>query len=303
MNKNIKKEIFTLSIIIFITIIFILIAVSKKENNISRYQHQERKVTYNYKTFKINLNNYDYSNMEYKNSIHYKKIYTYEDYKIYKKLWNDIIDVDENSFLNNFMIIGFTDSISMYGLTLGTVYTTDNILYIGLQKDKESNDGISILLPKELDRENLEIYKSIENENYLTSSEFIDIKQLQYNYTIEAAQNDNCVIISSNGKIYNKEIFYKFIDKVEEKHTSFIRIISYIDDNMSRIYDLKYDNENDIFLLCVDDTRTDFNRSYNYYTYTKLETRKTQEDDTLYKLTDQNEIDFDLCFINYRINN
>ena len=38
---------------------------------------------------------------------------------------------------------------------------------------------------------------------------------------------------------------------------------------------------------------------FYYYTYTKLETRKTQEGDTLYRLTDENEVDFDLCFINY----
>lgn len=72
---------------------------------------------------------------------------------------------------------------------------------------------------------------------------------------------------------------------------------------MFRICDLKYDNENDIFLLCVDNTRTDFNSSYNYYTYTKLETRKTQQGDVLYRLTDENEVDFDLCFINYHMNN
>lgn len=146
------------------------------------------------------------------------------------------------------------------------------------------------------------IYKAIENENYLTSSEFINIKQLRYNYTIEEARNDNCVIISSNGKIYNIEIFYKFIDKVSAKCNLFIRIISCIDDSMFRIYDLKYDNQKDVFLLCVDDTRTDFNNSYNYYTYTKLETRKTQEGDIIYKLIDENEVDFNLCFINYRIN-
>lgn len=131
MNKNPKRKRVILSIIIFITItiIFILIAVSKKENYISMYQHQEQKEAYNYKTFKISLNNYDYSNMEYKNSIHYKKIYTYEDYKIYKKLWNDIIEVDETSFLTHFMIIGFTDSMSMHGLTLSKIYNTDNIIY------------------------------------------------------------------------------------------------------------------------------------------------------------------------------
>lgn len=84
------------------------------------------------------------------------------------------------------MIIGITDSVSIYGFKLGKLYYTDNILYIELQKDKESESqgGISILLSKELDRENLEIYKSIENEDYLTSSEFIDIKQLPYNYTL-----------------------------------------------------------------------------------------------------------------------
>lgn len=137
----------------------------------------------------------------------------------------------------------------------------------------------------------------------MTSSEFIDIKQLPYNYTLETAQNDNCVIIDHHGKVYNKETFYDFIDKIEGKHSSFIRIIRYIDENIFRICDLKYDNENNIFLLCVDDTRTDFNSSYEYYTYTKLETRKTQQGDILYKLTDENEVDFDLCFINYHINN
>lgn len=161
MNKNIKKGIFTLSIIIFIiiTIILILIAVSKKENDIS--MHQEQKEPYNYKAFELNGN--EDSNMECKNGMYYKKIYTYEDYKKYKELWNDIIDVNENSFSDNFMIIGIADSVSIYGFKLGKLYYTDNILYIGLQKDKESESqgGISILLSKELDRENLEIYKSI----------------------------------------------------------------------------------------------------------------------------------------------
>lgn len=72
-NKNIKKGIFTLSIIIFIiiTIILILIAVSKKENNISMYQHQKQKEAYNYKAFELNGN--EDSNMECKNGMYYKK--------------------------------------------------------------------------------------------------------------------------------------------------------------------------------------------------------------------------------------
>lgn len=306
MKRNRKKTLYTLLTISIIIVICILINIFKKENNDNMHINQDKQFTYKSKSFSINLSTLDYSNMDYINSIYYRKIYYYEDYLKYKSLYKDILDVDEGMFIDNFVIIGFSNSASINNLEAYKVYNKNNTLYIGLKKyinDSNIKSGISILISKKFDNENLEIYKTIENEDYLISDEYKNIKQLEYNYTIEQAKNDNCIIISNDGKAYNEEKIEEFIKKSKEKQTSFIRIVIYGDNNLIRICDLKYDKDNDYFLLCVDDTRTDFNSTYNYYKYKNIEILTTQDGDKLYKLTDENEQPFDLCFVNKHINN
>lgn len=122
-----------------------------------------------YKHFKPSFNEngygpatYDFTqDMEYKDKFYHKIISNYEEYKIYKNRWNDICDMDEQDFENNFMIITAIENTSMLGLDIYEIHKDDNTLYIDFDVSKETYDTDetcnSIILPNNLKSESIEV--------------------------------------------------------------------------------------------------------------------------------------------------
>ncbi len=146
-------------------------------NNIS--SNEENK--YEYKAFKPRFynspsdtgpNNYDFTHdMTYSNRIYYRKLNSYEEYKEVKTRWNDIIDMNEDDFQNYFMVITAIENTSMVGLTLDSIDTDDNNMYISLihYKDGEEYNKdetcISCKISRELERDNIYVTRNyLDNE-------------------------------------------------------------------------------------------------------------------------------------------
>ncbi len=145
---------------------------------------------YEYKAFKprfynspndTGANNYDFTHdMTYSNRIYYRKLNSYEEYREVKTRWNDIIDMKEDDFQNYFMVITAIENTSMLGLTLDSIDTDDNNMYISLihykdgeefNKDETCNNPSSFIYKTEIYRDaerdlNNKIGMSIAQENW-----------------------------------------------------------------------------------------------------------------------------------------
>ena len=149
-------------------------------------------ITYNYITketytdFKQNPN-YDYSqDMIYQNNFYYKKVMTYEEYEKCKEVWNDLVEMNEEDFNDNFVVIVAVENTSMLGLTVSDVSADDTTLYIKFKKDENEDYDktvTSIKISKNLDRDIIKIEKVEKNIDYTDYESFFDYLG-SVNYTV-----------------------------------------------------------------------------------------------------------------------
>ena len=228
-------------------------------------------ITYNYITketytdFKQNPN-YDYSqDMIYQNNFYYKKVMTYEEYEKCKEVWNDLVEMNEEDFNDNFVVIVAVENTSMLGLTVSDVSADDTTLYIKFKKDENEDYDktvTSIKISKNLDRDIIKIEKVEKNIDY---TDYERLEDLPHNYSKEQAIKDNCFVLENNEIISsNKEQLNEFVDNARNGINSFIRIVSYFDEQV-KIKDLEYkDGE---YILVSDDSRTRDKIEKSYYNY------------------------------------
>lgn len=228
-------------------------------------------ITYNYITketytdFKQNPN-YDYSqDMIYQNNFYYKKVMTYEEYEKCKEVWNDLVEMNEEDFNDNFVVIVAVENTSMLGLTVSDVSANDTTLYIKFKKDENEDYNktvTSIKISKNLDRDIIKIEKVEKNIDY---TDYERLEDLPHNYSKEQAIKDNCFVLENNEIISsNKEQLNEFVDNARNGINSFIRIVSYFDEQV-KIKDLEYkDGE---YILVSDDSRTRDKVEKFYYNY------------------------------------
>lgn len=228
-------------------------------------------ITYNYITketytdFKQNPN-YDYSqDMIYQNNFYYKKVMTYEEYEKCKEVWNDLVEMNEEDFNDNFVVIVAVENTSMLGLTVSDVSADDTTLYIKFKKDENEDYDktvTSIKISKNLDRDIIKIEKVEKNIDY---TDYERLEDLPHNYSKEQAIKDNCFVLENNEIISsNKEQLNEFVDNARNGINSFIRIVSYFDEQV-KIKDLEYkDGE---YILVSDDSRTRDKVEKFYYNY------------------------------------
>lgn len=127
---------------------------------------------YNYKHFTISYENgFDLvKNMEYKDKIYHLVLDNYEDYLKFKNNNNDVYNMTEKSFENNFMVITAIENTSMLGLTLSSFYNSENDLIIELNSFEEGTEydekknAISIVIPRDLKKDNI-LVKDVRNKN------------------------------------------------------------------------------------------------------------------------------------------
>lgn len=240
------------------------------------------------------------SHMSKINNIYYEKILTYDKYVTYKNTYNSLVDMSSSDFDTNFLIVLAVENTSMKHLIPQTPYNENNTLYIGLFRDNNENinfNAISIIVPANLNSDNLEVYKAIQSD--IPYNNYINIKALPKEYSLEDAKSDLCYIKSSENTVFNDDVFTNFLTEVNAHQNSFIRTVRYTNENKAYISDIYYDSNKNKFLVCKDYTRTSTDFTYNYYEYSNIEQRNLsfgEETTDYYFLTDEKEEDFPISF-------
>ena len=262
-------------IIIFLILIIILILTGigsfflKNNSKNKPSQNKENLPKYSFEFCKFNI---DYNNMEAQNLIYYKVISSYEDYQNSNNLHS--LNLKENDFDNNFFVALAIENTSMLRLTLSEVYKENDTLYIGLDKvpnDKsfdQNNDEIILTLDKSLKTSKIEVFKTIKNRKYFSTDKYQDIKTLPSNYSKEQAISDKCVI---NYNEENSELVTQFLEDVGNEIESQVRFYNL--EPVVTIEDLKYLPDKNLFIVCIDNTRNNQSRTYNYYEYDTISSK------------------------------
>ena len=206
-------------------------------------------------------NNYfEYRNMKIEdfdkeNGFLYKKLYTYEEYLKYEEQVSNAIEVKENDFNDNFMIIVVSERTKLNGLEFKQYKTENNKLILELtsiSKDKNiMSSGVAVMIPKTFDSYEIAIEKVSSDSSV---EKYTNLKELPNNYSKDTAIQDNCLVIDQNEKkTYNKSILQDFMSNVENKMDSEIRIYL-IENKKIFIQDVKY-VANEKFIVTYDYTR------------------------------------------------
>lgn len=270
-----KKIIIFLIIIVLIigSLVFLYFNNSSSKNettsenteNVTSLQNDENKYKSSNITYQINDNILlsDYKTI---NRFYYRVIKDYQTYLDTKNNFNNILEVSEKDFENNFMILVITENSPVNGLIFDNLSADDSSLtlnYVVNSSDRDAQTGTSILVSNDLYRDTINIEKTVP-EMKMTS--YTNIRELPKDYSVEDAKKDNCLVIDmKNNANYNFNNLEDFIEKVKNKENAEIRIYNYMDNDQIYIYDITYSNENKFF-VCEDRTRYTSNKN-NHFTY------------------------------------
>ena len=174
-NKFNKNKIL-IAIISLMVIIVGVILFFTQSNQYNSTKINDETPKYEFRTFKPSFkstsdrdyDDYDFTqDMTYMDKIYYKKINTYDEYEKEKAMWNDIIDMAESDFKDNFMVITAIENTSMLGLTVEKLEADNNNLYIslihypdGVEYD-ENQTCISYKISRELERDNIYVVRNL----------------------------------------------------------------------------------------------------------------------------------------------
>ena len=277
-NSNIIRNLSTAASFTIIT--FTAVGVCAGAATIYNYI-QEKTTT----DFNKNIG-YDYSqDMNLSNNVYYKKIESYEEYKSACGKWNNLVEMSEEDFKTDFLIIVAGENYDTTSLTVKNIYNEDNNLYIDLIQTEQYNKDdtvLSIKLNRDLNKENVVI--NIIKENQSINSNFTSLDKLPKNYTKEEAIEDGCLVIEDNVIISNDNaILEKFIIDSNNNMDSSIRIAMYSEEGLE-IKDLSYRNAK--YYISEDNTRNG-NAEIYYHSAEKLEKRQMKNGYTTYYLEDE----------------
>lgn len=239
--------------------------ISENTENVTSLQNDENKYKSSNITYQINDNILlsDYKTI---NRFYYRVIKDYQTYLDTKNNFNNILEVSEKDFEDNFMILVITENAPVNGLIFDNLSADDSSLtlnYVINSSDRDAQTGTSILVSNDLYRDTINIEKTVP-EMKMTS--YTNIRELPKDYSVEDAKKDNCLVIDmKNNANYNLNNLEDFIGKVKNKENAEIRIYNYMDNDQIYIYDITYSNENKFF-VCEDRTRYTSNKN-NHFTY------------------------------------
>ena len=238
---------------------------SENMEDVTSLQNDENKYKSSNITYQINDNILlsDYKTI---NRFYYRVIKDYQTYLDTKNNFNNILEVSEKDFEDNFMILVITENAPVNGLIFDNLSADDSSLtlnYVINSSDRDAQTGTSILVSNDLYRDTINIEKTVP-EMKMTS--YTNIRELPKDYSVEDAKKDNCLVIDmKNNANYNLNNLEDFIGKVKNKENAEIRIYNYMDNDQIYIYDITYSNENKFF-VCEDRTRYTSNKN-NHFTY------------------------------------
>lgn len=205
--------------------------------------------------------------------LYYKIITNIEDYDIYKTKINELPEMTQDSFNDNFLIIiGNWGSRQPYesDLTISDVNADETTTCIKLkQKEKPNYNKTTItlyaIIDKALLREKTNItieYPKIETNN------FASLDSLPDNYSVENALNDGCFVEENYNILSNdKYAIDELIKKSQNGEEDFLRIYSKYDDYI-RIIDLEF--KDGIFFM---NERNSINKKINSISFKYLTKR------------------------------
>lgn len=235
---------------------------SENMEDVTSLQNDENKYKSSNITYQINDNILlsDYKTI---NRFYYRVIKDYQTYLDTKDNFNNILEVSEKDFEDNFMILVITENAPVNGLIFDNLSADDSSLtlnYVINSSDRNAQTGTSILVSNDLYRDTINIEKTVP-EMKMTS--YTNIRELPKDYSVEDAKKDNCLVIDmKNHANYNLNNLEDFIEKVKNKENAEIRIYNYMDNDQIYIYDITYSNENKFF-VCEDRTRYTSNKNNN----------------------------------------
>ena len=235
---------------------------SENMENVTSLQNDENKYKSSNITYQINDNILlsDYKTI---NRFYYRVIKDYQTYLDTKDNFNNILEVSEKDFEDNFMILVIIENAPVNGLIFDNLSADDSSLtlnYVVNSSDRDAQTGTSILVSNELYRDTINIEKTVP-EMKMTS--YTNIRELPKDYSVEDAKKDNCLVIDmKNHANYNLNNLEDFIEKVKNKENAEIRIYNYMGNDQIYIYDITYSNENKFF-VCEDRTRYTSNKNNN----------------------------------------
>lgn len=217
---------------------------------------------------------YDYNqNMTLNNSMYYKKINTYDEYESVKNIWDNLVEMNEKDFNDNFMIILAGENYNTTGLYISDIYSKENKLFIELRKKEnwDRNDTvISAKVSKELDSEQIEIINLPNDIN--TMDKYKNIDDITNDYNINDAISDNCFVINDRNQVVsdNKTRLNEFINNCNNKINDLIRLCIY-ESNRTIICDIEYTHNK---INMVEKVIENNNIDTNYYTGVGITYRK-----------------------------
>lgn len=166
-------------------------------------------------------------------NIHYKKVYTYEEYLTYLKLEDNLIMMTEEDFKENFFIIVALDSGRYDKLHIENISVEEETLNIDLRKpninDSEYIMGdyvLSAKIPNKFDKESINI-NILPSTNDMPSN-YTFLENLTEDYIKKQAYLEGCIVIENNRLLSNnKDILDSFIENTQKNIDSTLRIVSY----------------------------------------------------------------------------
>lgn len=168
------KKIITIMSILIIVVGVVVFFTNNQINSEDQANEKvnKEKVEYESKAFEPSFeNNYDFTqDMIYNDQIYYRKINNYEEYMEVKTRWNNILEMSESDFQNNFMIITAIENTSMTGLTVDKLETDKDNLYISLihYEDgidyNENETCISFKISRKSERENINVTRNLRGD-------------------------------------------------------------------------------------------------------------------------------------------
>ncbi len=203
--------------------------------------------------------------------LYYKIITNMMDYSSYKIKLQELPEMTEEDFKENFLIIlanWGTRQPDESDLTISEIKADERTTYVTLrQKEKPNYDKTSMIIyaecHKSLLREKIEI--SIEKSN-LQNPNFVNLESLPNDYSIEEALKDGC-FVEENNRVLSKDKYAidELIENSKKGVESCVRIYSKFN-NYVRIIDLEF--KNGIFIAngFTSENKNIYTKSFRYLT-------------------------------------
>lgn len=250
--KEVKNKLVIKSFLSILTIIFSTISVAYA--GVTGYTALSQKFD---KTDYNIIQDYSQSeDMIYQDGLYYQKIMTFKKYEECCKKWENLIQMTEEDFKENFVLVVAIESGTIQRVSVDEIKTEENQMCVMFNRDLARNDDeniISIKVPKEKNRENI-VFKI-----KYDSGTYTKLEELPVNYTEEDALMDGCVVIVGQKLVKNSlENWNEFLGQVQNENNSFIRIVIFNEAEKSIIRDVEY--KDGIYYIATDYSRTEKER-------------------------------------------